>query len=70
MTTGARLDSGGLLRALTSAKTTKTRIAVPMIWSKKAVVTLTPSTPLPGSVEKIPCVVMVCCGSTMLMRSA
>ena len=58
-TTGPMLASGGLLDAVVSAKTTKTRIAVPTIWSKNAVVMLTPSIPLPGSVEKMPWLLMV-----------
>ena len=38
---GARLASGGLLVAVVSARMTKTRIAVPMTWSRNALVMLT-----------------------------
>jgi hypothetical protein len=66
---GPRLAIGGLFAAVVRAKITNTRIAVPTIWSKKAVGMLTPSRPLPGSVEKMPWEAMVCSGSTLAMRS-
>jgi hypothetical protein len=59
------------LVAVVSANTTKTRIAVPTIWSKNVVVMLTgvSGVPLPGRVEKMVCV-FVRLGSTALIRSA
>ena len=70
ITNGPRLAIGGLFHAEVRAKIRNTRIAVPTTWSTKALEMLTSATPLPGSVEKMPWVVMVCSGSTAAIRSA
>ena len=69
MTTGARLDSGVELRASTMAKTRNSRIAVPMIWSRKAPMSETGAPPLPGRVEKMPWLLMVWPGSNFAITS-
>ena len=69
MTTGARLDSGGVALTEVMAKMRNTRIAVPMIWSRSAPNSCTGAVPLPGSVEKMPWVFKVWPGSVLWMTS-
>src|SRR3954468_17843575 len=61
---GARLTPGDVLRRSVMARIRNSRIAVPTIWSRNAVPTLTGSAPLPGRVEKTPWVAMVCPGES------
>lgn len=68
--TGARLASGAELRSSEIAKIRNSRMAVPMIWSRSAPHWVTGSVPLPGRVEKTPCVLIVCPGSTLARTSA